>query len=53
MCEQDKAWLTSISWGMKSKLALQFPPQPIDGTILLGRGSICGSQRFRFVHLAV
>ena len=38
---------------MKSELALQFPPQPIDETILLDRSSICGGQRFCFVHLAV
>ena len=38
---------------MKSELALQFPPQPIDETILLDLSSICGGQRFCFVHLAV
>lgn len=38
---------------MKSELALQFPPKPIDETIILDRTSVCGGQRFCFVHLAV
>ena len=38
---------------MKSELALQFPPQPIDDAILLDRCGIAGGERFCFVHLAV
>src|SRR5580704_11237223 len=38
---------------MKSELALQFRPQPIDETILLDRSSIRGRESFCFVHVAV
>src|SRR5882672_602846 len=38
---------------MKSELALQFRPQPIDETILLDRSSISGGQRFCFFRVAV
>src|SRR6266576_1458009 len=43
----------SFRRGMKSEVALQFRPQPIDETILLDRSSICGGKRFCFVHVAV
>ena len=43
----------SFRRGMKSELALQFLPQPIDETILLDRSSICSCERFCFVHVAI
>jgi len=46
-------YLQRLQRRMKSELALQFPPQPIDETILLDRSSICGGKRFCFVHVAV